>query len=214
MPGKAPKPKLTRRETSIFKKTTSVNGRLSLGVARDANTGKLVKIDKLNKFEKVVVANSKKYEKPQPLAKEEINRRVLQQRDYQRKERQNAEMIKRMNKKLNKLLDINGYSVDDVIKNAYGTFIKVASARRGEPISKVNTRAYFEKFKDRFVQELRKEYIKEVGKLKTYDLGKEVLSVVLIEATKSVFENVNLGEEFLERENYIRKNILRKAKRI
>ena len=39
------KPGLTHRERAIFKKTTSVNGRLVLGVARDAKTGKLVKID-------------------------------------------------------------------------------------------------------------------------------------------------------------------------
>ena len=130
--GKAP---LTPLQKKIFKKTTSVNGRLSLGVARDAKTGRLVKIDKLNKFEKAVVESSKKYEKPQPISKESINSRVLQQRNYQRKERQNVEMVKRINRILN-LGELVSYSMDDVIKNAYRTFIKVASARRGEPILK------------------------------------------------------------------------------
>lgn len=215
MPG-APKPKLTRRETSIFKKTTSVNGRLSLGVARDANTGKLVKIDKLNKFEKAVVANSKKYEKPQPLAKEEINRRVLQQRDYQRKERQNAEMIKRINQKLKiGLSNSKGYSVDDVIKNTYNVFIKIQSIRRGEPISKVNTREHFASFKEKYISELRTEYIKKVGELKTYDLDIRALSEVLFNTTIAMFDKSQIGKEvFFKRNDYIYDNILSKYKRI
>lgn len=207
--GKAP---LTPLQKKIFKKTTSVNGRLSLGVARDAKTGRLVKIDKLNKFEKAVVESSKKYEKPQPISKESINSRVLQQRNYQRKERQNVEMVKRINRILN-LGELVSYSMDDVIKNAYRTFIKVASARRGEPISKVNTREYFNKFKERFIRNLRNEYIKTVGKNKTYDIDYGDCMLILQNATRAEFKDRNLGEEFLE-SDYIHKNILRKARRI
>jgi hypothetical protein len=225
--GKAP---LTPLQKKIFKKTTSVNGRLSLGVARDAKTGRLVKIDKLNKFEKerAYVHRVNKYgawEFPasaepieryvsnlKPTEKRQISDPVLQKRNYLRIERQNVEMVKRINRILN-LGELVSYSMDDVIKNAYRTFIKVASARRGEPISKVNTREYFNKFKERFIRNLRNEYIKTVGKNKTYDIDYGDCMLILQNATRAEFKDRNLGEEFLE-SDYIHKNILRKAKRI
>ena len=141
---------------------------------------------------------------------------MLQKRNYQRKERQNAEMIKRINQKLNAVSsNSKRYSVEDVIKNAHRVFVKIASIRRGEPISKVNTREHFASFKEKYISELRTEYIKKVGELKTYDLDIQALSEVLFNTTIAIFDKFQIGKDvFYKRNDYIYDNILRKAKRI